>query len=585
MLHRNHNSALSCFHFSSTTLRSSFGSSSTMADRTIPLILLAVAICAIGCSHGDSVTSHAHSGSSSFLAAVYQHAVHNWYLPNITHREALKLMNTNVDVYEVQVKVASSKGVSMIVFPEYGITGFQLSHLSIDPFLEYVPNPYKTSVNPCIQAEFKTSPILQRLSCLARKYSIIIVANLATMIPCNESRLQDRDCPTGGVYKYNTDVTLGADGKLLAKYNKEHLYAEELLMFQPGEGPDNLAVFKTDYGIFGLFTCFDMLFKEPAESLLDSLGVTNMVFPTAWMNELPLLSAVEYQEAWAIRFDVNLLAANIQLPIALMTGGGLYAGVQGAVIYHRDMTDFHGELLIGKLPVRPKRPPKINTKTFKDLSGQIRNLTPENLQMVSPIVKSILKDTAQSSWSETMKSSESSQEIRFSSSFTTPDKSSDKPFQSLMNHDLYTFVLLTQNTASLSVCSGVLCCHLNYTFPSMSSTKRDMFALGVFNGLHKHNGQYYVQTCALVKCRLDDQSSCGAETVQSNTRLESFSLAIEGYDQESRLFPSVLTSDVRLAIIGKDWESEFPFDHIWSESGTEGYLLAANIYGRWYEKD
>ncbi|XP_022101816.1 pantetheinase-like [Acanthaster planci] len=547
-----------------------------MGKYAIALIIVAIGICTADGFYGDGVTSHKQSGSSTFTAAVYQHAVRNWFLPNITHQEALALMNTNVDVYEIQVQTASSKGASVIVFPEYGITGFQLSHQSIIPFLEYVPNPYKTLVNPCIQTQFKNSPILHRLSCLARKHSIIIVANMATMMPCTKSQ-EDPDCPTCGMYRYNTDVAFSADGQLLAKYNKEHLYGEELLMFQPGKGLDNLAVFKTDFGVFGLFTCFDMLFKNPAESLLDSLGVTNMIFPTAWMNELPLLSAVEYQEAWAIRFNVNLLAANIQLPIALMTGGGLYAGTKGAIMYHHDMADFKGTLLIGKLPVHSTRTPKMNSKTFKVLTNQVRNLTPEEFQTVSPIIRRILKSSAQLS-------SEVSKPYDFSVQFKSVTTSTMKSFSSMMNHDPYTFVLLTEITKSLSVCNGSLCCHLNYTFSSTSFGK-EMFALGVFNGLHKHNGQYYVQTCALVKCKFNIPSSCGAETVQSNTRFESFSLTITGFNQNTFLFPSVLTSDIRLAVIRNDWETNFPFNHIWSENGTHGFLLTASIFGRWYDKD
>ena len=467
----------------------------------------------------------------------------------------------------------------MIVFPEYGITGLKLSNKTIIHFLEFVPNPYEYHIIPCNQTELKDSPILQRLSCLARKHSIIIVANLAASEPCKKN-LQDPNCPPDGMYKYNTDIAFGTDGELLAKYNKENLFSDEKHMFQPGKGVDNLAVFRTEFGVFGLFTCFDMLFKQPAEYLIHGMEVTNMIFPTAWMNELPLLSAEEYQQAWAIRFDVNLLASNIQFPLALMTGGGLYAGTKGAVVYHHDMMDFKGKLLIGQLPIRIQRTPRMTSASFKDLSKQIKNLTTEELRKVSPVVKAILLEGTQFSLVN-----ETVNKISDSTHQTHPQPlSCGNQFTSLMNHDPYTFVLLTQNAGSTSVCSKNLCCHLNYTF-NTTSLQRGMFALGVFNGLHMNNGQFYVQTCALVKCKFDTKWSCGAEAVHSNTRFSYFSLAGEGFDRSTMLFPSALTSDVHLPVIGKEWESVFPYDHVWSVSGTRDPLLEVSIFGRWYDED
>lgn len=40
---------------------------------------------------------------------------------------------------------------------------------------------------------------------------------------------------------------------------------------------------------FGIFTCFDILFYEPALTLVRN-GVRNILFPTMWFSELPYLT-------------------------------------------------------------------------------------------------------------------------------------------------------------------------------------------------------------------------------------------------------------------------------------------------------
>lgn len=52
-----------------------------------------------------------------------------------------------------------------------------------------------------------------------------------------------------------------------------------------------ISVFDTDFGVtFGIFTCFDIIFEEPAVSLAKVVGVRDVVFPTAWYSELPFLT-------------------------------------------------------------------------------------------------------------------------------------------------------------------------------------------------------------------------------------------------------------------------------------------------------
>lgn len=55
--------------------------------------------------------------------------------------------------------------------------------------------------------------------------------------------------------------------------------------------PD-VVTFETDFNVtFGIFICFDILFKDPAIMLVDR-GVKHFVFPTMWFSELPFLTGI-----------------------------------------------------------------------------------------------------------------------------------------------------------------------------------------------------------------------------------------------------------------------------------------------------
>lgn len=54
--------------------------------------------------------------------------------------------------------------------------------------------------------------------------------------------------------------------------------------------------------------------------LVSELQVDTVLFPTAWMNVLPFLTAVEFHSAWAMGMRVNLLSANTHNIGMSMTG-------------------------------------------------------------------------------------------------------------------------------------------------------------------------------------------------------------------------------------------------------------------------
>ena len=84
-------------------------------------------------------------------------------------------------------------------------------------------------------------------------------------------------------------MVFDTDGTLLANYQKQHLFHEG--QFSTPQKA-KIVIFKTSFGVlFNVFTCFDMLFYDPAIELVEKFRVRNTVlFPTAWMVGFPILS-------------------------------------------------------------------------------------------------------------------------------------------------------------------------------------------------------------------------------------------------------------------------------------------------------
>lgn len=140
--------------------------------------------------------------------------------------------------------------------------------------------------------------------------------------------------------------------------------------------PD-LTTFKTDFNVtFGVCICFDLMFQDPMKSLI-LRGVKNFVYPTYWFSGLPYLtgwffslsslsicyftnehsklycfqiSAAQYQHSFAYANNINLLAANVNMPQIKCSGSGIYSGRSGAlqmVVSEKAAT----KILIAMVPV------------------------------------------------------------------------------------------------------------------------------------------------------------------------------------------------------------------------------------------
>nr|XP_020635520.1 pantetheinase-like [Pogona vitticeps] len=465
----------------------------------------------------------------TFLAAVYEHAVIlSGATPALVPREdALKLMNRNLDILEGAIKTAAEQGARIIVVPEDGIYGWVFTRETIYPYLEDIPDPQVHWV-PCDEPKrFGLNPVQERLSCMAKNYSIYVVANMGDKKSCNSS---DPKCPSDGRYQYNTDVVYDSEGKFVARYHKYNLFASEIY-FNYAKEPQ-FVNFDTPFGKLGVFTCADILnFGEPAVSLVEKFKVDTVLFPTAWTNTLPLLSAVQYYSAWAMGMRVNLLAANIHKPHLDITGSGIFAP-EGPKVYHFDLETQNGKLLLAELDVYPRLsptyPPRVNWSLY---ATSVKHFSPES-----------------------------------------------QVFTGSIYCDNFTFTELSQEAGNFTVCQNGLCCHLSY---KMTEKRKDeVYAFGAFDGLHVVEGEYYLQICTFLKCKSTDLKSCGQPVDTAHTRFDSFSLS--GTFNTSYVFPEVLLTETQLA------PREFqvlPDGRLISNDSISKPVLSVALFGRWYEKD
>lgn len=388
--------------------------------------------------------------------------------------------------------------------------------------------------------------VLKRLSCMASKSGIFVVANLGTKRPCDPLVSQ---CPPDGRYQFNTDVVFSDKGALVASYFKHNLYFE----FSFDTPPDvQYAVFDTHFGRFGLFTCFDILFFEPVVSLIEKHKVKHLLYPTAWMNQLPLLSSIQIQRAFATRFNVNILAANIHHRTLGMTGSGIFSPSNSS--YHYDMDTEQGHLIVAKVPVNPSEDvyPGHDAKGFLDYDDLLGGSHFTNAQVCDKMDKT----------ENCMKSKGHQKETLF---------------HAKMMYDNFTFIPLKDNDGKVHICTGTLCCYLTYRKHNVT---HELYALGVFDGLHTVNGIYYLQICALVKCGGLDMETCGQEVTNASSTM---TFQIWGRFDTKYIFPMIVTSEVTLQLPDYwGWKDQNCY---MNKTGLERGLVTASLYGRYYEKD
>ncbi|XP_045913914.1 biotinidase-like isoform X1 [Micropterus dolomieu] len=495
----------------------------------------------------------------TYVAAVYEHNVILNPEPRVplSRSVALQHMQKNLDIYEEQAARAADQGAQILVFPEDGLQGFNFSRSSISGYLETIPDPQQESWNPCTEpGRHNNTEVLQQLSCIARRNNLYLVANMADLQPCPLQTDPSSCCPSDGRWQFNTNVVFRSDGLLVARYHKHNLYFEEAFDTPP---QPEIITFDTPFaGRFGLITCFDILFQVPTVTLVEK-GVRQLIFPTAWMNQLPLLDTIQYQWAFSLGANVTLLAANIRKDRLIMTGSGIFTPFS-ATYHHAQRGDpEEGRLLVARVPVLD---PLWMGQSVATEEGVVRTESTSTAATGSGFCH---------------------QESCFDSHH--PESASSVPpstttFISTMMYDTFTFVLLKKTEDEVNVCNGTFCCHLQYQ-RSLQGSGKELYALGAFAGTHIVNGHYALQVCAIVRCAGLDVSSCGQEVEEAESKMD---FLLEGNFETRYVYPSVLASRM---VLEQPEHLEMALDGrvTMKHSNMSGGLVTACLYGRMYHLD
>ncbi|XP_078123845.1 biotinidase-like [Sander vitreus] len=497
---------------------------------------------------------------SWYVAAVYEHNLILNPEPDVplSRLDALQHMQKNLDIYEEQAAQAAQQGAQILVFPEDGLHGFNFSRSSISGYLETIPDPQQESWNPCTEpGKYNNTEVLQRLSCMARRNNLYLVANMADLQPCPLKTDPSSSCPSDGRWQFNTNVVFRSDGLLVARYHKNNLFLFEPHFDTPPQ--PEIITFDTPFaGRFGLMICFDILFHKPTVALVEK-GVRQLVYPTAWINMLPLMDAVQFQQAFSLGANVTLLAANIRYDQKKMRGSGIYTPFS-ATYHHTQKGDpEEGRLLVARVPVL-------------DPLWVGQSVTTEEGVVRSESTSSTATDSGfchQESCSDS----------------PPPETASSVPpssatFISSMMFDPFTFVLLNETEGKVNVCNGTFCCHLQYRRLPQGGSK-ELYALGAFAGTQTMYSRMALQVCALVRCAGLDASSCGQEVEEAESKMD---FLLEGKFGTRYVYPSVLASKM---VLEQPEHLETAADGrvTMKHSNMTGGLVTACLFGRMYHLD
>ena len=145
-----------------------------MPARLLRMLLLSLVIAAV---HG-SVRTVDVAGDIAYKAAYVEHTATSACGSGSCGKRTLA---QNVEAYAQYAATAASQGAQIIVYPEYGITGFSSfpkSSWISGGYTEQIPFSLPAKVVPCDSpGQFPNAASVVSLSCAAKAHGIAIVAN------------------------------------------------------------------------------------------------------------------------------------------------------------------------------------------------------------------------------------------------------------------------------------------------------------------------------------------------------------------------------------------------------------------------
>lgn len=415
---------------------------------TMGLVIVATLLLGACYWHSMLVEGRPFTDTKCFRAAVYQHERRDT-------RDCRSSAETNLRIYERVARIASKNKASIIVYPEDGL--FAGSNRYLLPCLNEIADPdepmhQRAPANPCLDPDDhnESSFIMKRLSCIAKENNLYVVANFGTRQNCiPKTRVGEDICLDTGYFMLNTNVVFDPSGNFIKRYRKYNKFIEQF-----NKAPSiELVHFDTPIGRFGLFTCFDALYKSPAVDLVEKYHIDTALFPTWWFDMLPIHSAIQYQDAWSLGNRVNLLAANLLAPQRGSVGCGIYSLGNNSV--YVGANDLRPKLILANLPSNARANEQCQ-KNFNELVLDVEYDDEETM----------------SNWHY-----------------------KPRGHHTITKND--TVLALRKNEAKVEACLEQVCCHLDYKL--VESTGADMLSkliLVVKNGLSAEFN-WYEQACFL----------------------------------------------------------------------------------------
>ncbi|XP_060605524.1 pantetheinase-like isoform X2 [Ruditapes philippinarum] len=462
--------------------------------------------------------------SAKVKVAVYEHVVISPDDPEalFTRQEAFQWMSKNLNVFVEQARKASEQGAKIIVFPEYGITGFDHSRNSIVPFLEDIPDS-STDWNPCMEPDrFADTLVLRNLSCTAQMYKIYIVANMGDMKTCD--KMTDETCPHDGRYQFNTNVIFDNNGQLVARYHKLHMY-DETPLFDPAPNAEHV-YFDTPFGRFGTIVCFDIMQNEPTQVLLNKYSITNLLVTSAWNVFLPFIIPQQMYSGLAKKSGINVIASNIRNSLYQMAGSGIF-GNDIQSLSDVNSNGAEGILLVSEIETEEAKIYAPNTIMSINSSGK---------------VKQFINKTYEGTY-------------RFGLNMS--------------------YAIMEGQSGIVTSCKDDVCCVVTYQFKSRD--ENETIILSVVDELLYKPGIIHMQYCAVFKCSPHTIYSCDYDDIFVINSIFA-DIKIQGYFDNGVTFPLVTTIDNNELTMDMD---KYTFDDknaILHSNQFENPLLAAVVY-------
>ncbi|XP_055948202.1 pantetheinase-like [Argiope bruennichi] len=500
----------------------------------------------------------------------YRAAVHEHKQYDDKTSSGREIINKNLRKYEVAARLAARNYVDLIVFPEKGLFPMKMDNPTW--FLDYAENIPRGDemTNPCYQEKFSSSPILTNLSCIARKYSLFVVATLIDVKDCKVRRhCENRknknscvsdgsDCPDNGHFNFNTLVVFDRMGTLIVRYYKRHPFIPLEKGISTPQYPES-RYFDTEFGSFATDIGFDFLINDSFIDIAKRPETTGVTYGNWWFDHTPFFYfSVPNQQAWCLTNKVTVLSSDVHSPNLASLGSGIYIPGKGAVIYSYN-PDGKSKLLISNIPTSffydfQSTLPPLNKRFFyindDDSISELNGEEPRNFK--DKCGENVLGMNPSSLTDYRCKQSEVHQ---------------------------YTFVKLNKTEDYINVCSNNFCCSLEYQAESMDET----FYFAVSGNRLKFYDIYWfgVQSCFLSRCEPVDSKPCRNFLLKSNTKFNS--VKITGSFDTNHIYPHVLDSELRLTDRDEwkfDGTSQLSYQNLKGKN-----LLHADLYGRLYRED